>query len=82
MNGKLAKDPIGMYGDIPIDPNEDLRNCSDKELMELYEKMIESDTKVDANPELEEEYETYGADRELRKMAIEKELKIRGKAGR
>lgn len=75
---KLKKDPVGIYSDIPIDPNSDLDKCTEDELRDLQDKLIDSDVAVDRNPELEETLETFNPDREYRKIAIEDRLKSLG----
>lgn len=75
---KLKKDPPMMRSDIPINKYWWLEDLSDEELRDFYRKLIERDVDIDQHPEKEEEYETYGADREEEKMAIEKEFKRRG----
>ena len=77
-NGKLKKDPVWMYSDIPIDPYPDLRELSPEELRELLDRMIDRDVEADSNPTVDKEYETNGIDREQYKIAIENELKRRG----
>ena len=75
---KLKKDPPMMRSDIPVDRDAWLRDLTAEELRDLYRKMIERDVDIDQHPEKEEEYETYGADWEKEKIAIDKEFKRRG----
>ena len=56
----LKKDPEGMYSDLPIDPNEDLKGLDKNDLAKLADVMTDTDVRVDNDPRLEEVYETYG----------------------
>ena len=76
--GKLKKDPMMIYSDIPIDQYAWLRKLSDDDLRILYRWILDHEVLVDKYPQLEEVYETKSPDWELLKQAIENEFKRRG----
>lgn len=77
MKTPFKKDPEGMYSDVPFDPYHNLKDYSLEELERLYETLVKRDVAADENPAIDEEYETYGIDREAFKIRLEEEIKAR-----
>ena len=63
--------------DVRITPKDVYANFNDDELRQILEFATDTDVLVDEHPELEQVYETYGADRERMKQDIIDELKRR-----
>lgn len=76
-DGVTTSSPMLPDESVRITSNDKFDNLKDDELHALLDKMTDNAVMVDANPELEKVFETYGKDQEIFKQEIMDELKRR-----